>query len=301
MFRPRSDHGILRRVEGCNSKSCVQLDPGKVCPAPRLILGTSPGSILCSPWAYPRGLPLASLPSRRPLERQYSGCLFRPDRKKADLTERDRQYSPGDTSDGSEITAAEGELRVLQVLDREPQTKQRVIARSTSLSVGTVNSILVCLAKREFIRKPRAHSGPEHTYELTAAGRRVVMADRYRRFVLSMERYGGYCSCITDLVRQAANDGYRGLHLIGESRLTRQLRTICRQNGIELEGPEPDADRADEIAEKSLKQNLLPVVSEYLEPPDSPSGAPVVSLWPLLAEVEAAFEPAPDAPESGRP
>ena len=29
------------------------------------------------------------------------------------------------------------------------------------------------------------------------------MAERYRRFVLSMERFGGYCSCITDLVRHA--------------------------------------------------------------------------------------------------
>ena len=192
-------------------------------------------------------------------------------------------------------------MRVLQVLDREPQTKQRDIARSTSLSVGTVNSILVRLANSELIRKPRSHSGPEHTYELTAAGRRLVMGERYRRFVLSMERYGGYCNCIADLVRNAAENGYNGLYLVGESRLASQLRRTCNRHGMSLYGPEPDAERADAIADESLKQNLLPVVSEYIEPPDSPSGSPVVSLWPLLAEVEAAFEPAPDAPESGRP
>lgn len=124
------------------------------------------------------------------------------------------------------------DYRLLDILAREPNTSQRLVARKAGLSLGMVNLILRRLAKTGYIRVLTLN-GQATRYVLTPQG----SAERSRRSLESVLRVVSSFAALRDgiigLIRDRCEQGEHHFVIYGDGDVADIADLACRTSGID--------------------------------------------------------------------
>jgi DNA-binding MarR family transcriptional regulator len=124
------------------------------------------------------------------------------------------------------------DYRLLDILARQPNTSQRVVARQAGLSLGMVNLVLRRLAKTGFIRVS-ALNGQTMRYVLTPEGSAELTRRSYEYVLRVISSFGALRDGITGLVRERFERGDRHFLIYGHGDVADIADLACRTSGID--------------------------------------------------------------------
>ena len=138
-----------------------------------------------------------------------------------------------DEMTNSRGTISEGarELRLLEVLEKEPEIKQLDLAARLGVAVGTVNWLLKRLAAKGYIKVKRIGQWRWH-YLLTPQG--VAAKTKLTKSYIqhSMQLYRDTRERAQELLQQVQQAGYDRVQLIGDE--GNDLVDVCRLTCLDL-------------------------------------------------------------------
>jgi DNA-binding PadR family transcriptional regulator len=124
------------------------------------------------------------------------------------------------------------DYRLLDILSREPNPSQRLVARKAGLSLGMVNLVLRRLAKTGYI-KVSTLNGQTMRYALTPKGSAELAKRSYEYFLHVISSFGELRDGIAALVRDRYEHGENHFVIYGQSDVADIADVACRTSGLD--------------------------------------------------------------------
>ncbi len=170
------------------------------------------------------------------------------------------------------------EYLILQSIHQEgPAVRQRDLSREIGLSLGIINAVLKRLAAKGWLQIRKVNNRNVQ-YIVSPSGVEELARRSYRYLRRTIKNVVGYKQSIEDLVRQAKQDGYSALVVLGRSDVDFIVEHFCRKHEIGFVA----ADDLKALEGARGPDRLLLVLSEEINPEPEKYDADHVFLRDVL-------------------
>ncbi len=135
------------------------------------------------------------------------------------------------------------ELIILEQIQNNPHVNQRDLATVTKASLGMTNAILKRFAEKGLITIKKINNR-NIRYALTAEGMEEINRRSWGYFKRTIKNVVDYKDAISEVIRQAKENGYKGIQLVGSSDFDFIVEHQCYKIGIDFKCIEGFEDSA---------------------------------------------------------
>ena len=137
------------------------------------------------------------------------------------------------------MPSTEHELRILQEIDRNPETTQATLAGQLGVAVGSVNWYVKRLIGKGYIKVTHLERRKLH-YFLTPSGLALKVKLTKSYMDVSLRVYRELRQAAQATLAQVCQAGYSAIMIEGNDEAAEILRLTCIEQGVSIEKPAKD-------------------------------------------------------------